>query len=98
LSWNEESLGRRKRRFSLRRNKVKWAEDSASALPIMMVGTNPPWSSLISGGWRSKGLSWNEESLGRRKRRFSLRRKKAKWAEGSASALPSWDIASGGRR
>jgi hypothetical protein len=63
LSWNEESLGRRKRRFSLRRKKVKWAEDSASALPIMMVGTNPPWSSLISAGWR-QGLVVERGVLG----------------------------------
>jgi hypothetical protein len=63
LSWNEESLGRRKRRFSLRRKKVKWAEDSASALPSMMVGTNPPWSSLISAGWR-QGLVVERGVLG----------------------------------
>jgi hypothetical protein len=54
---------KRKRRFSLRRNKVKWAEGSASALPIMMVGTNPPWSSLISAAWR-QGLVVERGVLG----------------------------------
>jgi hypothetical protein len=34
-------LGRRKRRFSLRRKKVSWAEGSASALPFLMGRDDP---------------------------------------------------------
>jgi hypothetical protein len=55
--------GKRKRRFSLRRKKVKWAGRGGPALPIMMVGTNPPWSSLISAGWR-QGLVVERGVLG----------------------------------